>query len=80
MIHHSGGEFRMGVTHHDHHKKKGNDEYVSTTQNLMIAPRRIITHFLSLMTFWMKSSIMNYKVLGMVIMVITKSKLQRKTS
>jgi uncharacterized protein YcgL (UPF0745 family) len=55
VIHHSGGKFKMGVAHHYHPKKKmGSYEYVSTTENLMIAPRRITTHFLSSMKFWMK--------------------------
>jgi len=81
MIHHSGGEFRVGGAHHCHHKKKlGSHEYVLTTKNLMIALRRITTHFLSSMTFWMRLSVMNYTILGMAIMVIARSKLQRKTS
>ncbi len=58
----------------------GSHEYVLTTKNLMIALRRIITHFISSMTFWMRLPVMNYIVLGMAIMVITRSKLQRKTS
>lgn len=58
----------------------GSHEYVLTTKKLMIALRRIITHFISSMTFWMKLPVTNYIVLGMAIMVITRSKLQRKTS
>jgi len=81
MIHHFGGEFKVGVTHHCHHKKSmGSYDYAWIIENLMITPRRIITHFFSLMTFWMKSPVVNYTVLGMAIMVITKSKLRRKTS
>ncbi len=74
-IHHFGGEFKMGVAHHYHHKKEW-----EVTRNLMIAPTNMIAHFLLLMTFWMKSLAMNYIVLAMAIVVITISRSQRKIS
>ncbi len=61
-------------------KRMGSYKYVWTTENLIFTSTNITTHFLSLMTFWMKSLTMNYIALGMAIMVITKSRSWRKTS